>query len=66
MNSKIQRAEELGTQAFEQGYTRIFHIHGEAIQLLGDLQFGDPESLAIMKAWYRGWDKKNIDAPLPR
>ena len=58
--SKIQLAEKLGVEAFVEGYTRIFYIHRRANQLIADLEFGDPESLAIMKAWYKGWDMANL------
>ena len=51
--------EAMGRQAFLDGKTRVTH---------GNLnldKIGKVGTLDAMRAWYRGWDKANVETPVP-
>lgn len=57
----IDEAEALGAEAFEAGAMRVVP---RALIVQEDAQEVGVASMEAAKAWYRGWDKANLAAPV--
>lgn len=60
----IARAKELGKAAYHAGIKHSFVLDRKAQKLLEGLKVGEGSD-KIMKAWYKGWDAENVNAPVP-
>lgn len=61
---KFERAAQLGKAAFEAGKARVPAHDAAVLELLKGKPVGDKDTLPILKAWLRAWDKANLAAPV--
>lgn len=62
---QLVSAQVLGTKAFTSGIKRVAHFDKELENMMtgrkiGETPKGEASSIAIMNAWYTGWDNANL------